>query len=116
MLPKMTPVSVDETYGASKGERVNFALAKRSERSVKTHLDGSLDALEAMRTKSMGRWPFDELEVSEGGELDGEVLERLVGLIDDEDIEEDVELVDVDVGLGVHGVGEARELDHAVEL
>lgn len=64
-----------------------------------------------MRDRSL-----DELEVSQRRELDREVLERLVRLVDDEDVEEDVELVDVDVGLGVDGVGEAGELNNAVKL
>lgn len=69
-----------------------------------------------MWSKSVGRWPLDELEVSESSELDGEVLKRLIRLVDDEDVEEDVELVHVDVSLGVDGVGETSELNDAVQL
>lgn len=69
-----------------------------------------------MRAEGVRDGSLDELEVTEGRELDGEVLERLVRLVDDEDVEEDVELVNVDVGFGVDGVGEASELNDAVEL
>ena len=49
---------------------------------------------------------------TERGELEREVLQRVVGLVDDEHVEHDVVLVDVDVRLGVHRVREARQLRH----
>lgn len=91
-------------------------VAEDDTRLRRGDLDGCLDRVERMRAKRVRRRPLDELEVTEGGEFDREVLERLGRLIDDEDVEEDVELVDVHVGLGVDRVRETRELYNALEL
>lgn len=49
-------------------------------------LDGRFDGVEGVRTEGVGCWTFDEFEVSEGGELDREVLEGFRGLVDDENL------------------------------
>ena len=75
-----------------------------------TNLDVGLDAAKVHGTEHHGLRALDQLEVSESGELDGAVLQRVGGLVDDEDVEDDVVLVDVHVGLGIHRVGEAGQL------
>lgn len=84
--------------------------------SANTHLDRSLDALERMRSECVRRRSLDELQVAQCRKLDREVLQRLVCLIDDEHVEENIKLVNVDVGFGVNGIRETRELNDAIEL
>lgn len=66
--------------------------------------DCCLDALEGVGAQGVARGTLDQLEVAERCEFDAQVLERLRGLVDDEDVEQDVELLYVDVGFGVDGV------------
>ena len=80
-----------------------------------TFLDVGLDAAKVHGTEHHGLRALDQLEVSKGSELDGAVLEGVGGLVDDEDVEDDVVLVDVHVGLGVHRVGEAGQLGDLVD-
>lgn len=77
---------------------------------IVAYLDVGLDAAKVHGAEHHRLRALDELEVSEGGEFDGAVLESVGGLVDDEDVEDDVVLVDVHVGLGIHGVGEAGQL------
>jgi hypothetical protein len=49
-------------------------------------LDGGFDGVEGVRAEGRGRGPFEELEVAEGGELDGEVLEGVGRLVDYQDL------------------------------
>ena len=51
-----------------------------------THLDRRLDALEAVRAERVRRWSLGDLEIAEGRKLDGQVLERVGRLIDDQDV------------------------------
>ena len=46
------------------------------------HLDGRLDALEAVRRDGIQRRPLDELEIAKSREVQAEVLERVGRLID----------------------------------
>ena len=75
-----------------------------------TNLDVGLDAAKVHGAEHHGLRALDQLEVSESGELDGAVLQRVGGLVDDEDVEDYVVLVDVHVSLGIHRVGEAGQL------
>lgn len=61
-------------------------VSKDDSRFRRRDLDGCFDGVEGVRTEGVGCWTFDELEVSEGGELDREVLEGFRGLVDDEDL------------------------------
>lgn len=72
-----------------------------------THLDRGLYALEAVRSNRVYGRPFDKLEVAESCEVEAKVLQGVGGLVDEEYIQRDVETVDLDVCLGVDGVGEA---------
>lgn len=42
--------------------------------------------MEAMRPKCMWRWPLHKLQVTQRGKFHGEVLHRLSGLIDDQNV------------------------------
>lgn len=52
----------------------------------------------------MRRRALDDLEVSEGANVDTEVLERVGRLVDEENIEDDVETLHFDVGFCVDGI------------
>jgi len=67
-------------------------------------------------SERVGGRPLDELEVAEGREFQGDILKGLACLVDDEDIEEDVVLVHVDVGLGIDSVRMTGQLNYAVQL
>ena len=82
----------------------------QQEQCVVSFLDVGLDAAEIHGAENHWLRALDQLEVTEGGEFNGAVLKSVGGLVDDEDVEDDVVLVDVHVGLGVHGVGEAGQL------
>ena len=56
-----------------------------------------------------------QLEVAEGGELQGAGLEGVAGLVDDQDVQDDVVLVDVNIGLGIDRVRETSQLGHLNE-
>ena len=64
---------------------------------------------EVVWAEVLGGRLLDDLEVSESGELDREVLKSFGGLVDEEDIEDDIELVNLDVCLSVDWVGEDRK-------
>lgn len=81
-----------------------------------TDFDGGFDGLETMRSDSECPRSLDQFQITERSEFDREVLERLIRLVDDEDVEEDVELLYVDVCFGVDRVGESSELNDASEF
>ena len=74
MLPKMTPVSVEETFEES--------LAVKDEKwKISPNLDCGLDALETVRRDSICRWALDEFEIAQGGKVQAQVLQRVGGLV-----------------------------------
>jgi len=48
---------------------------------------------------------FHDFQISKGGEFEREVLEGFRGLVDEEDVKDDVEFVDFDKCFAVNGVG-----------
>ena len=78
--------------------------------------DGGLHREEGMRGDVLLRGTFDEFQVSEGGEFKREVLQGFGGLVDEEDVENDVEFVDFDECFRVDGVGETGQLDDSAEF
>ena len=51
-----------------------------------------------------------KLEVSQGGQLKCACLQSVTSLVDDEDIQDNVILIDIDIGLSVYRVGETSQL------
>ena len=72
-----------------------------------TFLDVGLDAAKVHGTEHHGLRALDQLEISESGELDGAVLQRVGGLVDDENVKDDIILVDVHIRFSVDGVRES---------
>ena len=54
--------------------------------------------------------------LTEGGQLEGETLQRVWCLIHNQNIQYNVILVHVDVCLSVNRIGEPGQLDHLTEL
>ncbi len=50
------------------------------------HLDGGLDALEAVGRNGVHRWTLNKLEVAECGKVEAEVLQCVGSLVDEEDV------------------------------
>mmetsp|Transcript_20455 Transcript_20455/g.48485 ORF Transcript_20455/g.48485 Transcript_20455/m.48485 type:complete len:711 (-) Transcript_20455:783-2915(-) len=78
-------------------------------------LDVGLDVLALARQEHVRLRPLAQLEVAHDGELEAEVVHHLVGLVDEQHLEQDVVRVHGHVGLGVDRVREAGELRHALE-
>ena len=74
----MTPVSVDETYMPMLTQPCKLGQSLMS-----THLDRSLDALEAMGSDGVNGWPLDQLQITESREVKAEILESVGGLVDE---------------------------------
>lgn len=66
MLPKMTPVSVEETYGSEQpiSSGTLFANEKHS-----ADFDGCFDTLEAMGPDGVYTWVFDQFEITQSGKV-----------------------------------------------
>ncbi len=77
ILPKITPVSVEETWNQSDQPETL---------RIGTDLDGGLDALEAMGSNRMHRRSFDNLEIAESGEVQAKILKSVRSLVDQKDI------------------------------
>ena len=78
MLPKMTPVSVEETYKSRQPIRSSpFAGEKQS-----TDFNSRFDTLETMRSDGVYAWAFDQFEITQSGEVQTEVLESIGSLVD----------------------------------
>mmetsp|Transcript_47318 Transcript_47318/g.137821 ORF Transcript_47318/g.137821 Transcript_47318/m.137821 type:complete len:322 (+) Transcript_47318:824-1789(+) len=56
------------------------------------------------------RRPVDDLQIALGAKLDEDVLQRVLGAVDHQQLQYEVEGVDLQEGLNVDGVGEARHL------
>jgi hypothetical protein len=69
--------------------------------------------VETMRTDRMRCRTLDQLQVSEGSEIDREVLMRCGSLVDNEDFKNDIELLDSDDSFGIDRVREPSKLDYS---
>ena len=74
-----------------------------------------MDKKKRKKTKKLRKknWEWQKkkgIRITKCCQFKGAVLEDVGSLVDDEDIEHDVVLVDVDVGLGVDRIGEASQL------
>src|SRR6266496_3977084 len=72
--------------------------------------------MEVVRTKILCRWPFDNLEVSERCKLNRQVLKRLLRLVDEEHIENNVKLMNLYIRFSVDRIRESCELHNPTKL
>lgn len=75
-----------------------------------THLDLGTDVGEILRGEGNGAGLLEELVVAESGELESEVLQGVVGLVHQQHVQRDVELVHTHEGLCVHRIRETCQL------
>lgn len=61
-------------------------VAKDDTRLGRRDLDGCLDIVECVWAKRMRCGTLDKFEIAEGSEFDGQVLQRIVCLVDDQDV------------------------------
>ena len=101
-------VQDDHVAVGGRGPAVVHDVAKDDPILRGGHLHVGLDTAEVHGAEHHRLRPLHQLQVSEGGQLDGAVLERVRRLVDDEHVQNDVVLVHVDVGLSVDRVGKAR--------
>ena len=83
---------------------------------MKPNLNTGFNIGEIMRRQDDRRRLLDEFQVAQSGQLERAILQRIRSLIDDEHIENDVVLIDIDVGLGVDRIRESGQLRHLVQL
>jgi len=79
------------------------------------HLDVGLDVFALARHEGVRLRPLAQLEVADDGELEAEIVHHLVGLVDEQHLEQYVVRVHGHVGLGVDRIRQAGELRHALE-
>jgi hypothetical protein len=95
--------------------------------------DRGFDTVEAVRGESVCRWALHEFNVPERGEFDAEVLERVVRLVYDQDVwqnvilrvrrlkdeeltKENIEPLNLDVRLCIYRIGKPSELHDATQV
>ena len=81
--------------------------AEDNSRLRRRPLDRSLDALETVRRNGKRRRPLYNFQVTKSCEVKTKVLEGAWGLIDQEDIEEDVKSLNLNVCLRIYWVRES---------
>jgi hypothetical protein len=79
-------------------------------------LDVSLNVAEIFRGQHHRLGLLDQFQVAQSRQLESAILQSVVGLVDDQHVQHYVVLVDVHVRLGVHRVGETRQLCHFVQF
>jgi hypothetical protein len=65
---------------------VVYHIAKDDTRLGRGHLDRRLDVMEGVWSERVRCGTFNKLEIAESCELDRQVLERVVGLVDNENV------------------------------
>lgn len=80
------------------------------------YLHVGLDIAEVVWRQHNRMWSFDQFQIAKCRQFECTVLQRIAGLVDDQDVQHDVVLVDMDVCLGVDGVGEARQLCDLIQF
>lgn len=84
--------------------------------SPNTHLDSRFDTLERVRSERMSCRSLDKLEIAQRRKLDRQVLQSLARLVDNQHVKEDIELMHVDVSLGIHRVREPSQLNDSIQF
>jgi hypothetical protein len=79
MVPKMTPVSVEETW-----RTVSKLLLQVVAESY--NLDSSFDTLEAARRNCVNGWPLHNLQVTKYSKVKAKVLQCVGCLVDEQNI------------------------------
>jgi hypothetical protein len=79
IVPKMTPVSVDDTC-VRRGQCQVYA----GKMLIETHLDGRLDALKVVRGDRVRDRALNNLQVTKYGKVQAEVLQCVGRLVDEE--------------------------------
>ena len=104
MFPKIIPFSVDATLTLALILAKSFGASTKgwNEKKVKRQIFPAVVHLRLLH----------QLEVPEGGQLQGAGLQRVPGLVDDQNVQHNVVLIDIDVGLGIYRVREASQLGH----
>jgi hypothetical protein len=55
-----------------------------------------------------------KLKIAKSGQLQGAILQGVLGLVHDEHVQNNVILVHVHVGLSIHGIRKASQLSHLI--
>jgi hypothetical protein len=90
-LPKITPVSVEDTVVVSNRPEESFTRVPWASIT----LNSGLQIDEVVRADILCSRAFNNLEVAEGRKFDGEVLQCLGRLVDEKDVKHDIELVNL---------------------
>ena len=71
------------------------------------HFDSGFDTLKTVWCKRINSWSFNDFQIAESSEIQAEVLKGIGCLIDKEDVEEYIETMHFNEGLGINWIGEA---------
>lgn len=82
----------------------------------RAYFEDSLDTDKVVSSQGLHLWSLNNFQAIKGGKFHCQILERVLGLVHQQDAQCDVELLNTNICLHIDGIGESSQLHNFAEL